>query len=278
MANLIQLLQHALSEKDPLLSNETKRIVLKEFLQVYVLDFLYNHPWYRKINFYGGTCLHIVYGLNRLSEDLDLDNSQGIDLTNLASDLHRYFKEITGYSDLTEKTQMGERGISRTTLKFPLLNQLGLSQHTGEALHLKVEVSPQKQVAVIQRTPILANGRSFVPAHFSLETMMAGKMLACLERNFKLGKGSVSVKGRDFYDLLWFLQQKVQPLEEKLEQDGEKKYTTKTAIAELIDKASKLKTSDLTTDLLPLFEQRSFIQAWLEGFHENFVRFASSYL
>ncbi len=278
MANLIQLLQHTLSEKDPLLSNETKRIILKEFLQVYVLDFLYNHPRYRKLNFYGGTCLHIVYGLNRLSEDMDLDNSQGVDLTTLASDLHRYFQEITGYADLTEKTQMGEMGIMRTTLKFPVLNPLGLSLHTGEALHLKVEVSPQKQVAVIQRTPILAYGRSFVPAHFSLETMMAGKMLACLERNFKRGKEGVSVKGRDFYDLLWFLQQKVQPLERKLEKDGLEKYTTRTAMSELVDKIGRLKTSDLAADLFPLFEQRSFIQVWLESFHENFMRFANSYL
>jgi predicted nucleotidyltransferase component of viral defense system len=39
-----------------------------------VLDYLYNHTIYRRLNFYGGTCLHVVYGLNRLSEDLGFDN------------------------------------------------------------------------------------------------------------------------------------------------------------------------------------------------------------
>jgi len=71
MATLIQTLQNALVSKDPLLAPETKRIILREVLQAYVLDYLYNHPSYRHLNFYGGTCLHAIYGLNRLSEDLD---------------------------------------------------------------------------------------------------------------------------------------------------------------------------------------------------------------
>ena len=66
MATLIQLMQNVLSQKDPLLSNDTRRVILKEFLQAYSLDFLYNHPVYRKLNFYGGTCLHAIYSLNRL--------------------------------------------------------------------------------------------------------------------------------------------------------------------------------------------------------------------
>ena len=61
MANLVQTLQHVLQEKDPLLANETKRILLKSTLQAFTLDFLYNHPIYRGLNFYGGTCLHVVY-------------------------------------------------------------------------------------------------------------------------------------------------------------------------------------------------------------------------
>lgn len=76
MATLIQTLQGVLYEKDPHLPPETKRILLKEVLHAHVLDYLYNHPIYRRLNFYGGTCLHVVYGLNRLSEDLNLDNQR----------------------------------------------------------------------------------------------------------------------------------------------------------------------------------------------------------
>jgi hypothetical protein len=277
MATLIQLMQNVLSQKDPLLPNETKRVILKEFLQAYTLDFLYNHPLYRKLNFYGGTCLHVIYGLNRLSEDIDLDNSNGIDLSNLENDLLTFFRSNIGYADVTAKTQIGEWGVRRTTLKFPILYALGLTSHVNEPLHLKVEVSQHRQIAVVRQTPVLLFGRSFVAAHFTLETMMAGKMLACMERNFQKG-GGVAIKGRDFYDLLWFMQQKIKPLEVKLAKDGRQPYTVRSAMELLGEKIAEMKLSGLAEDLLPLFEQRSFIEAWLEGFKENFREYAKIYL
>jgi len=276
MATLIQLMQNVLSQKDPLLPNETKRIILKEFLQTYTLDFLYNHPLYRRLNFYGGTCLHVIYGLNRLSEDIDLDNSSGMDLGNLENDLLTFYRSNIGYPDVTAKTQIGEGGVRRTTLKFPILYALGLTVHTNEPLHLKVEVSQHRQISIIRKTPVLLFGRSFIAAHFSLETMMAGKMLACLESNFQKGAGA-TIKGRHFYDLLWFMQQKIQPLEEKLAKDGRQPYTVQSALALLGEKIAEMKISDLVEDLLPLFEQRFFIEAWLEGFKENFREYVKNY-
>jgi predicted nucleotidyltransferase component of viral defense system len=277
MATLIQLMQNVLSQKDPLLPNETRRVILKEFLQAYTLDFLYNHPTYRKLNFYGGTCLHVIYGLNRLSEDIDLDNSNGIDLVELENDLLSFFHSNIGYADVTAKTQIGEWGVRRTTLKFPILYALGLTSHANEPLHLKVEVSQHRQTSIIRRTPVLLFGRSFVVAHFSLETMMAGKILASLERDFQKGEGA-TIKGRDFYDLLWFMQQKIQPLDEKLAKDGRQSYTVQSAMELLSEKIADMKISDLAEDLLPLFEQRSYIEAWLEGFQENFMEYLKEYL
>ncbi|MGA7607707.1 MAG: nucleotidyl transferase AbiEii/AbiGii toxin family protein, partial [Anaerolineales bacterium] len=81
------------------------------------------------------------------------------------------------------------------------------------------------QTAVLQNTPVFYLGHSFVPSHFSLETMMASKVIACLERNFQRGKEDAFIKGRDYFDLLWFMQKGVHPLEEKLSKDGEQPYT-----------------------------------------------------
>jgi predicted nucleotidyltransferase component of viral defense system len=276
MAELTGLMRNILSRKDPSLPTETKRVILKEFLQVYTLDYLYNHPLYRRLNFYGGTCLRVIYGLNRMSEDIDLDNGGGMDLSDLENDLLAFFRSNLGYQDATGKTQIGEWGVRRTTLKFPVLFPLGLTAHENGALHLKVEVSQHQQVSIIRKTPTFLFGRSFVASHFSLETMMAGKMLACLERNFQKGRGA-AIKGRDFYDLLWFMQQKVHPMEEKLAADGSQPYTTHSAMKKLEERVAEIKISDLAEDLLPLFEQRSFIEAWLASFKENFAEYVRFY-
>ena len=121
MATLIQILQNTLTSIDHLPANETKRIYLKGALQALVLDYIYNHPLYRGLNFYGGTCLHVIYGLNRLSEDIDLDNSQGVELDNFGEDLLSHFYKALGYRDVFLKQQEGQKGIIRAILRFPIL-------------------------------------------------------------------------------------------------------------------------------------------------------------
>ena len=278
MASLIHLLRHTLDSKDPLLPPETKRILLKEVTQAYVLDLIYNHPKYRRLNFYGGTCLHVLYELNRLSEDLDFDNSAGIDLTGLPDDLIGLFRNSLGYEPVEIKAQRGGNDVSRITIKLPVLSELALSPYRAEALHLKLEISRHRQAAVLQTTPVFFLGRSFVPSHFSLETMMAGKMIACLERSFQRGRQGAFIKGRDFYDLLWFMQKGIQPLAEKLAKDGKKTYTVKLAMLALKEKAARVSSSDLAVDLLPMFESRAFIESWLESFHANIEQYMAGYI
>jgi hypothetical protein len=278
MATIIQILENTLTSVDPLLANETKRIRLKESLQSLVLEYIYNHPNYRGLNFYDSTCLHVIYNLNRLSEDIDLDNSKGVELRNFGDDLMNYFHQVLSYRELYLKHQESQQGIIRITLRFPVLFDLGLSPHKDEMLHLKVEISQHHQVAVVKHTPVIYLGRSFVPSHFSLETMMAGKMLACLERSFKVGETAIAIKGCDFYDLLWFMQQRIQPFGQKLAKDGAESYSVKSAMLALQEKVEKIKQSDLRNDLLPLFDQRTFIEAWISSFHANFEEYLRYYI
>jgi hypothetical protein len=111
-----------------------------------------------------------------------------------------------------------------------------------------------------------------------LETMMAGKMLACLERSFQVGETKIAIKGRDFYDLLWFMQQRIQPFVQKLKSEGAESYSIRSAMLALQEKVGKIKQSDLKNDLLPLFEQRTFIEAWISSFHENFDAYLRYYI
>ena len=107
---------------------------------------------------------------------------------------------------------------------------------------------------------------------------MAGKMLACLERSFQRGKEGALIKGRDFYDLLWFMQKQVQPLEEKLARDGKQAYTTRSAMLALQEKVEAITKNDLSVDLMPLFESSVFVRSWVDSFHTNFVDYLQRYL
>jgi hypothetical protein len=74
------------------------------------------------------------------------------------------------------------------------------------------------------------------------------------------------------------MQQHIEPLEEKLAKDGRQRYDRGSAIESLRDKISKVTRRQMAQDLLPLFENRAFIDAWLDAFHENFERFCQFYL
>lgn len=278
MATLMDELIFVLRRADPGLPKETKLVILKEALQAHVLSMIAAHPRYRMLNFYGGTCVRVIYGLDRLSEDLDFDNTQEVDLATFPNDLVRYFHHTLGFVGATAKIQRGESSVMRVTLKFPVLHALGLSPLAGENLHVKIEVSTHKQTAVVETTSVLFHGKSMTLRHFSLETLMAGKMIACLERTFRKGDTETFIKGRDFYDLLWYMQKEIQPLKEKLAKDGKRAYTARSAIKDIGAIVKRIRTSDLAIDLLPLFADRPFIESWLEAFHENFIRFAKPYL
>jgi len=43
-------------------------------------------------------------------------------------------------------------------------------------------------------------------------------------------------------------------------------------------KVASIKSRDLAADLLPLFESRVFIDAWIEAFYTNFADYAEYYI
>jgi predicted nucleotidyltransferase component of viral defense system len=273
-----QLTQH-LSLFDNNLPIETKKMLLKEKLQSFVLSFIYNHPEYRKLNFYGGTCARIIYGLNRLSEDIDFDNTNQVDLSNFGEDLLKFCSTKMVQKDVTVHEQKGEFGVARWTLKFPILFELGLSNLEDEKLHLKVEVSNHFQTANILVTPVSNNyGLSYVARHFDLPSLMAGKIIACLERVHKKGNTGILVKGRDYYDLIWYMQQQVMPNPEKLKNDSKNGLTVKEAFKLLSEKVSSINSKHLEVDLINLTTEQIYMKNWLSNFKVFFEQYVEFYL
>lgn len=180
---------------------------LKEYLQYIVLGYIYNSKEFRNLVFKGGSCLRICFNLPRLSEDIDFDGE--VDLLELESFLKEQFKKM-GYSNLETKIQ----GEGRLYLKFPILKNLGLApKGESEKLFVKIEIGKDKLPhGDFSLTPISQYGSNFLVRHYGLSSLFSGKINAILERLwFKGKKNEVDIKGRDFYDLWWFLQKKISP-------------------------------------------------------------------
>ncbi|MDI6731621.1 MAG: nucleotidyl transferase AbiEii/AbiGii toxin family protein [Candidatus Margulisbacteria bacterium] len=210
---LIPFLQNLTAESSALNPLFTRNL-LKEYLQFFVLDYIYSHPDYSQMVFYGGSCLAQCYGLPRLSEDLDfVDCKNKIGLSYLAKDIEKHFRENT---DLEAKAAIQK---FRIYLKIPILHKLGLaSKHESDLLFLKVEVYNKFKFCdscKIETIPLFKFNRSILVGTFDLPTLMATKIMAIFHRKWektdKMGKSAIKVKGRDYFDLMWYLQKGISP-------------------------------------------------------------------
>ncbi len=259
-------------------SDDFRRILAKDFFISHFLYFIYNHKNYRRLIFYGGTCSRVIYNLGRISEDIDLDNSVGVNLDKLAAELVEFTKHELKIDGADVHCQKGELGIMRWTVRMLVMKELGLSPNPTEKLHLKIELSRHNQEKTIKQTPILRYGRTMVIRHFDDTSLFAGKIIACLERVWKKGKGGkVRVKGRDWFDLIWFMQKQVKPNEIKLAKDGKKSYTSKSAMLALTKNIMTVRQEDLLIDLMPLFPDQIFVEEWVKNFKDFFARYAEFY-
>lgn len=211
---LEELLKPIITEKKQLGVPKTVILnYLKEYIQYLVLRFIYNHSEFKKLVFKGGSCLRICYGLPRLSEDLDFDYVEKQFSDGLLFVLEKYLSdEIRSkyFPSLETKIQ----STVRLYLKFPFLSKLGLAEKSeSDKLYVKIEaensVLPEASFAL---TPISKLGFNFMVYHYDLPTLMTGKIHALLYRLwFKGETQEVDVKGRDFYDLYWYLQNHIKP-------------------------------------------------------------------
>jgi len=266
---MIEYIKAILSEKEdaPLIF---KRNVVKEYLQVLTMSFLYSHSDYKNLVLYGGSSLRHCYGLQRLSEDLDfVDVEKKIDLGKLAVDLISFFEKKHNLK-ATFKIQK-----FRCVLKFPILHILNLAK-TSESnfLFLKIEVYTKFDFCQnyrIEIIPVFKFGESMLVKSFDLPTMMATKIRAILhrkwERTTKNGKLLAMVKGRDYYDLMWYLKQGVEPNLDCIEgiKNKSELYTRLLEVVTKVDKTS------IKYDLESLIEDQSFVQTFSENAREILI-------
>jgi hypothetical protein len=155
------------------------------------------------------------------------------------------------------------------------LNDIGLSPNIESKLHVKVETT----VAQIYPVEIFSKNMANTPVvikSYPLPTQMANKILACLNRIFEVGDTGIKVKGRDYYDLIWYMEKGIKP-NEKVFLDANPEYTTGKVFDLLDKKISGIKSSDLLIDLRNFFEDINAITIWCNHFHELYAKYRQDY-
>ena len=184
--------------RDVAANTSLESLMLKEFLQTQILEFLSRRPETEHLAFIGGTCLRIVHGIDRFSEDLDFDCKEFTEdgFAALTDAIIEYLRDL-GYRAEPRTKENDRITALRRSIYFPeLLFDLNLSVYREQKFLIKVEMADQG-VSYEPETRFI-NHCGFV---FPLRTAPQ-EILCAMKVCAVIGRG----KGRDFYDLMFLLQ------------------------------------------------------------------------
>jgi predicted nucleotidyltransferase component of viral defense system len=188
-----QAIALAAKQTDP----AAKLNLLREYVQASVLRSLHESEAFESISFVGGTALRFAFNLPRFSEDLDfsLEDSEGCDpvkwMTKLKRDL-----SLAGFD--VSVSWNDRKTVHTSWIKAAgLLYEAGLSPLADEKLSIKIEIDSNPPGGAETVRTVINRHFMFALRHHSLSSLMAGKVHALLTRPY--------AKGRDWYDLLWYL-------------------------------------------------------------------------
>lgn len=175
------------------------KYMLKEYIQLMILDYLSTTSYIRKITFIGGTSIRLTKGIDRFSEDLDFDCKMFSqeDFINMTDGVLKFLRQNGLHVESKENLNRKLKAFRRNIYFPEFLFELGLSGHRDERFLVKVESQDQKINYKSELVNIKGCGFYFpmpVPPNAVLSAM---KVSAMLDRK----------KGRDFYDAMFLLSQ-----------------------------------------------------------------------
>lgn len=174
------------------------RNTAREYLQARILAALQRAGAMIPLAFHGGTALRFLYNSQRYSEDLDF----ALERAQAGYDFRAYLRAVrsalTAESYAVELKVSDNKVVHSAFVRFVgLLHELGLSPFRDEVLAVKIEVDTNPPAGAALTTSVI---RRYVPLqlqHHDRASLFAGKLHAILQRPY--------TKGRDLYDLLWYL-------------------------------------------------------------------------
>jgi len=173
--------------------------ILKEYVQLLVLDHLATTQHARKLVFIGGTCLRLTKGIDRFSEDLDFDckDLDEEEFRTMADNVVTFLARNGLKAEIRNKDNSRLTAF-RSSIHFPeLLFGLGLTGHRDERFMLKLEAQDQG-VGYERVTANIKGCGLFFPFPVPPDPVLCSMKLAALLSR---------CKGRDCYDAMFLLQQ-----------------------------------------------------------------------
>ena len=174
------------------------RNVAREYLQARILGAFQRAGAMTSLAFHGGTSLRFLFSLPRYSEDLDF----ALEGDASRYDLRRYLRavraELSAEGYRVELRMREHRAVHSAFVRFPgVLNEIGLSPHPEQVLAVKVEVDTRPPAGATTETTLVRRHETLRLFHHDRASLLAGKLHAVLQRPY--------TKGRDLYDLVWYL-------------------------------------------------------------------------
>jgi predicted nucleotidyltransferase component of viral defense system len=179
--------------------------LVREYLQASVLDKLQSAGAMVPLCFLGGTALRFLHQIRRYSEDLDFSLHRAGPDYNLEAYVRHVVGRLRAEGFVAEASLRLDRTVQVGWLGFPgLLHDLGISRQAQAKLKIKLEVDTNPPEGAIAQTSVVRKHDYVLNLqHHDRASLLAGKLHAVLQRGHP--------KGRDFYDLIWYLSDRSWP-------------------------------------------------------------------
>lgn len=257
---------------------------LREVLQEVALLGLWRAKFFQRAAFYGGTALRILHGLDRFSEDLDFSlmaPDPAFRIDRYASQLEEEIAAF-GFRVRAERVEKSAAtSVESAFLKADTVRELLFIEAGREIVHeipkgrvlkIKLEVDTDPPSGFATQTRFLLQPIPFAVRVYVLPDLFAGKMHALLCRRWKN-----RVKGRDWYDLVWYAanhpELNLSHLENRMRQSGHWKGAAplstdafRSAIGGAID---ALDVEKARREVAPFVKDQAALALWSREFFRD---------
>jgi len=263
------------------------RVALRQIVQEIALVALSRAGFFERAAFYGGTALRIFHGLERFSEDLDFslirpDASYdfGLYLPSIRDELASFGFEMS----VEQRIKSVETAVQSAFIKGGTLVQLvkinsakppvpGVPEN--EQLRIKLEIDTDPPLGAGYEIRYGLSPISHAVRLYDRPSLFAGKLHALLYRNWK-----ARVKGRDFFDFVWYLANDIPinliHLESRMRQSGHWSGATSLTMEEvlrLLDaRIASIDLEQAKKDMLPFIKDTRSLELWSRDFFMDISR------